>query len=177
MRFLILLLYYAVGYYLPSPTVPFIGPISKWIRTQLCRKLFNYAGKNINVGSHVYFGTGSKISIGDYSGLGSRARIQQTYLSIGKYVMIAEDLLVLGGGHGYNSVEIPMIFQENRPESQLKIKDDVWIGAKVIICPNVGVVGSGAIIAAGSVVTKPVPDYAIVGGNPARIIRYRNDKK
>lgn len=177
MRHLFLLLYYTIGYYSPTSTTPLIGLFSKWIRTQLCRKLFNYTGKCINVGTHVYFGSGSRISLGDYSGFGSRTRIQQAHLTVGRYVMTAEDLLILGGGHKHDSVETPMIFQGNLPESRLEISDDVWIGARVTICPNVGRIGCGAIIAAGSVVTKPVPDYAIVGGNPARIIRYRKKIK
>jgi acetyltransferase-like isoleucine patch superfamily enzyme len=52
------------------------------------------------------------------------------------------------------------------------IGNDVWIGANVTIMDNVRI-GNGAIVAAGSIVTKDVPDYAIVGGNPARVIKYR----
>lgn len=67
-----------------------------------------------------------------------------------------------------------MIRQGTLGKSRLMIHDDVWIGARVTILGNVGTIGKGAIIGAGAVVTKAVPDYAIVGGNPARIIRYRN---
>lgn len=62
------------------------------------------------------------------------------------------------------------IFDDSVPKTM--IGNDVWIGANVII-PGGITIGHGAIIAAGSVVVKDVPDYAIVGGNPARIIRYR----
>ena len=58
-------------------------------------------------------------------------------------------------------------------KTNLVISDDVWIGARVTILGKVNTIGKGAIIAAGSVVTKTVPDYAIVGGNPAKIIRFR----
>lgn len=54
------------------------------------------------------------------------------------------------------------------------IENDVWIGANVTIMDNVRI-GNGAVVAAGSVVTKNVPPYAIVGGNPARVIKYRFD--
>lgn len=55
----------------------------------------------------------------------------------------------------------------------LEIGDDAWIGANAIILPKVGKIGKGAIIGAGSIVTKAVPDNAIVAGNPARIIKMR----
>jgi maltose O-acetyltransferase len=60
----------------------------------------------------------------------------------------------------------------------LQIDDDVWIGARAMILPGCKHIGKGVIIGAGSVVTKDIPDYAIVGGNPARVIKYRinNDK-
>ena len=53
------------------------------------------------------------------------------------------------------------------------IKDNVWFGNNVIVTGNI-TIGEGAIIAVGAVVTKNVPDFAIVGGNPARIIKYRD---
>lgn len=55
------------------------------------------------------------------------------------------------------------------------IGNDVWIGARMIILPGV-TIGTGAIIGAAAVVTKDVPDYAIVGGNPAKIIKFRNNQ-
>lgn len=54
------------------------------------------------------------------------------------------------------------------------IGDDVWIGTRVIILPGVKI-GNGVIIAAGAVVTKDIPDYAVAGGVPAKVIKYRNN--
>jgi maltose O-acetyltransferase len=64
-------------------------------------------------------------------------------------------------------------FEARRP---VIIEDDVWIGINVILLPGL-TVGRGAIVAAGSVVTKDVPPDAIVGGNPARVIRSRGDDR
>lgn len=64
-------------------------------------------------------------------------------------------------------------FQEEKP---VYIGNDVWIGSRVTILPEVKI-GNGCVIGAGAIVTKDVPDYAIVGGNPARVIRYRNQEK
>ena len=58
----------------------------------------------------------------------------------------------------------------------VRIEDDVWIGARAIILAGI-TIGKGAIIGAGAVVTKDVSPYAICVGNPARVIKYRNDEK
>lgn len=70
--------------------------------------------------------------------------------------------------HGYN--------YKNKPTGKpLKIKENVFIGAKSIILFNCSYIGKNSIIGSGSIVTKDVPDNAIVAGNPARIIKYRDD--
>ena len=130
-------------------------------------------GMHSHVQKHAYIGSGSNISMGESSSLGIGFRVHNTYLSIGNYVMMGPDVLIMGGGHIFNSIERPMVQQGGLPKSYLVISDDVWIGTRVTILGKVGKIGKGAIIAAGSVVTKPVPDYAIVAGNPAKIIRFR----
>ena len=65
-----------------------------------------------------------------------------------------------------------MKLQEAAEEKPVIIGNDVWIATRAIILPGVHV-GNGAIIAAGSVVTRDVPDYSIVGGNPAKVIKMR----
>jgi acetyltransferase-like isoleucine patch superfamily enzyme len=59
----------------------------------------------------------------------------------------------------------------------LKIGNDVWCGVNSIILPNVREIGDGAVVAAGAVVNIDIPPYAIVAGNPARIVRYRFEKE
>ena len=61
---------------------------------------------------------------------------------------------------------------EKPKDSNILIEDDVWIGARVIISKRRHI-GKGSILAAGAVVTKDVPEYAIVGGNPAKVIKMR----
>ena len=61
-------------------------------------------------------------------------------------------------------------------QKHLSIGNDVWIGANVIILPGCEKIGDGACIGAGSIVTKDVPPYAIVVGNPAKVLRYRFDQ-
>ena len=59
------------------------------------------------------------------------------------------------------------------PKTPLEIMGDNWIGARVIVLPGCKRIGYGAVIGAGSVLTHDVPDYAVMGGNPARVLKYR----
>jgi maltose O-acetyltransferase len=67
-----------------------------------------------------------------------------------------------------------MRLQGYKDSQPVVIEDDVWLGARVIILPGIRV-GHGAVIGAGAIVTKDVPPFAICVGNPARVIRYRNE--
>ena len=83
--------------------------------------------------------------------------------------------MFLGSGHSFDRLDIPIGQQESKEKTPLDISSDVWIGARAIILPGCKRIGHGAIIGAGSVVTKDVPDYAIMGGNPAKVIKYRKN--
>lgn len=95
-------------------------------------------------------------------------------VTLGRYVMLAPEVAILGGDHVTDRVGTPIIFS-GRPEMpKTIIGDDVWIGFRAII--NAGVtIGDGAIIAAGAVVTKDVEAYSVMGGVPARKIGQRFD--
>ncbi|WP_246608472.1 acyltransferase [Paenibacillus agaridevorans] len=92
-------------------------------------------------------------------------------ITIGDGVRIASHVSLYGFNHGYASTEIP-IFQQPHTSLGIMIGDDVWIGAGAVILDGVRI-GSHVIVAAGAIVTKDVPDYAIVGGNPAKVLRSR----
>lgn len=106
-----------------------------------------------------------------------------TKLIIGNYCSIAGGTtFLLGGEHNLDTISTypfkVRLFGEEREagsKGNIVIKDDVWIGQNAIICSGV-TVGQGAIVAAGAVVTKDVEPYAIVGGNPAKFIKYRLDE-
>lgn len=114
-------------------------------------------GSNVSVGNHCNFnqldvkGSGT-VTFGDYfhSGFGCLIETQS---------------------HNYEGTMIPYDLTFKRYE--VHIGDFVWLGDRVLICGNV-TIGEGAIVAAGSVVVKDVPPCAIVGGNPAKIIKYRD---
>lgn len=104
------------------------------------------------------------------------------HVYIGKFCSIAEKVTIITANHradwittypfGWLIDSIPKNPDHPIPKGDIRIGNDVWIGLGAIILPGIAI-GDGAIIGAGSVVTKDVDDYEIVAGNPARHIRYR----
>jgi maltose O-acetyltransferase len=164
-----LALYYGLARFFPRSNAPY-HMLSKRIRYMLCKRLFKNIGENVNVERLAFFGTGEQMEIGDNSGLGIDCYI--THAKIGKNVMMGPGVLYIKSNHRFDRLDIPMMGQGHTHEKKLTIGDDVWIGARVIFLPGISV-GNGAVIAAGSVVTKDVPDFAVVAGNPARLVRDR----
>lgn len=127
----------------------------------------------------------NKSQIESYSYIGKNCLIQNTH--IGKFCSIANDVLIGLGKHpSENFSTSPIFYRINnalniklvkansdfQEYDHINIGNDVWIGTRAIILDGV-TIGHGAIIAANSVVTKDVPPYSIVGGVPAKIIKYR----
>lgn len=173
MRTIWLILYYSIGKHLPKSTTPVVGNLSKTVRRALCKRLFQTCGNKLNVEKGAYFGNGKDIQAGNEVGFGKNFQCRNVELTVGSYLMMGEDVLFQGGKHHFDNTEIPMGHQGGTGKTPLRIGNDVWIGARVIVLPGCQHIGNGVIIGAGAVVTKDIPDYAIVGGNPAHIIRYR----
>jgi acetyltransferase-like isoleucine patch superfamily enzyme len=127
----------------------------------------------------------SEVSLGDMSYVGARSRLSR--VSVGKFSCIGPEVLVGLGMHPTRDfVSIHPTFYSADKKAQttfsqthiyqefndVVIGNDVWVGARAVILDGL-TIGDGAIVAAGAVVTKNVPPYGIVGGVPARIIRYR----
>lgn len=111
------------------------------------------------------------------------------FADIGSFTSIANGVVLGGGRHPMEWVSMSPVFYEGRDSVKAKfsthsrelvkrvvVGHDVWIGRSAIILPNVAV-GDGAVVGAGSVVTKSVPPYGVVAGNPARLVRFRFDDK
>jgi acetyltransferase-like isoleucine patch superfamily enzyme len=93
-------------------------------------------------------------------------------LTIGNNVIIAQNVVFSGLNHGYEDVEIPIVDQKCSVKT-INIGDDVWIGANSVITAGV-TIGKHAVVAGGSVVTKDVDDFTVVGGNPAKVLKKYN---
>lgn len=112
------------------------------------------------------------IVIGDYSSVNPFCSLNGCGgLVIGSHVRIASHSVIVSSSHRFDDILVPIHEQGVEVKSTI-IGDDVWIGAHSVILGGVQI-GSHSIVGAGSVVTKDVPDYAIVVGSPARIIRMR----
>lgn len=160
------------------------------------RRRFPYASidsgvcltKDTILGSHCHVASNCIVnhsSIGKYSYVCRNGLIQNT--TIGNYCSISNDVLCGLGSHPLGRFSTsPLFYRKNNPlkcslvdddksiveYKQVSIGSDVWVGARTVILDGVSI-GHGAVIAAGAVVTKDVPPYAIVGGIPATILKYR----
>jgi acetyltransferase-like isoleucine patch superfamily enzyme len=119
------------------------------------------------------------IHVGDNTDLGYRPVLLATRstIRIGSDVIFGPEVTIRGGNHRFDIVGLPIravTDEMKRPDDDLGvvIEDDVWIGTRAIILHGV-TVGRGAVIGAGSVVTKSVPPFTIAAGSPARVIRQR----
>ena len=96
-------------------------------------------------------------------------------LDIGEDTQIGFESIVLTSSHRFDDTRRPVI-QQGRVYGAVDIGSDVWLGVRVIVLAGV-TIGDHAIVGAGSVVTNDVPDWAIVAGQPATLIRYRNGRR
>ncbi|WP_421813328.1 acyltransferase [Flagellimonas sp.] len=139
------------------------------IRSFLVRNYLSSCGKNLRVkkGAEISL----KSTVGNHSELGTRCMIQSS-VQIGDYVIMGPDVKIYSRNHLFSSLEKPI---KNQGKGYFKtiIGNDVWLGANVIITAGCRI-GNHVVVAAGAVVTKDIPDYAVVGGVPAKILKYRN---
>ena len=164
-------LYSLIGIHLPDADDA--NAIPNRIRYWMAKQFLKHCGKNVNISKGARID--SDISIGDNSGIGANSMLNGS-ITIGDNVMMGEECVVFHQNHRFDRLDIPMCQQGFSESKPVRIGNDVWIGMRVTILPGV-TVGNHAIIGAGAVVTKDVPDYAIVGGNPARILRMRNEPR
>ena len=169
MNRLSLFLYYLIFQHLPMQ--PFPGyRLGYWLRGKVVSRLFKRCGRNPIVKNKCYFGDGSKISLGNNAQLGQNARLQGE-IAIGDDCVMGPDVIIMATYHKIADPDVPIRLQGGG-ENPVVIGDDVWLGTRAIILPGV-TLGNHCIVGAGAVVTKSFPDYSIVGGVPARILRMR----
>ncbi len=168
-----LIAYYGFAKHFPTQPMPGYK-IGYFLRRLLVRFIADECGKDIIVKQNAYIGSGTGLRIGDRSQIGHNSRIGQ-YVTIGKDVLMGPDVVIMANSHAFERLDIPINKQGALEIKPIVIGDDVWIGTRVIILPGV-TIHDKAVIAAGAIVTKDIPEAAIAGGNPAKVIRYRGDR-
>ena len=154
------------------PSARFTAVFSNWRVWYLQKvlKIMDIGGNRSMIGPNLYIGKGNKVRIGTGCRINENVYLEK--VTLGKDVLIAPNVSILSRMHEFASIDIPMSLQGYREEKEVVIGDDVWLGRNVVVLPGV-TIGQGAIVAAGAVVTKDIPEFAIVGGVPASLISTR----
>lgn len=141
-----------------------------WLYTRRLRRMAQKCGRNVYVGGKSVF-TG-KIYLGDNCNFNGMCIQGNGTVIIGDNFHSGIECMMVTQNHDYDTGDfIP--YGTGFDYKTIVIEDNVWLGNRVTITGNTRI-GEGAIVAAGSVVCKDVPPFAIVGGNPAKVIKYRN---
>lgn len=127
--------------------------------------------RRAKIGGRSNFGKGRRITIGEDFFCGVDCHFAAPAV-IGERVMFAPRVALVGGDHKIDNTGLILMDTGRDIYRTIEIGDGAWLGYGAIVMHGVSI-GDGAIVAAGSVVTKDVPPLAIVGGNPAELIRYR----
>ena len=138
------------------------------------KKRIIHKGKFISIFPNIHLTHPEDIYMGDFTRIqsGFRQISKSGRIIIKKYSGIAPDCIFINNSH-VPTVGVPHFLLAplhiNDKDNDIIVEEDVWIGARCILLPNC-IIGRGAIVGAGSIVTKPVPPYAVVAGAPAKII-------
>lgn len=141
---------------------------SCYLRRIIAKRIAGYCGDNTNIGRSLRVDW-ANLRIGNNSGIGNYSKIEGAL--IGSNVLMGEEVCIYCRNHEFDKREL--ILEQGYTSDLIPvIEDDVWIGDRAIILRG-RTIGRGAIIGAAAVVTKDVPPYTVVAGNPAREIGKR----
>lgn len=146
------------------------------LRGEFWKRIFKYqcasTGQHIGISCFCPISSAAEVQVGDYFHSNGLRIMGHGKVIIGQYFHSGENCKIMLGSHDYDGGEaIP--YGKKFTSKKVTIGDFVWIGTDASIIGNV-TIGEGAIIGYGAVVVKDVPPYAIVGGNPAKVIKYRD---
>ncbi len=161
-------LYLTIAQYLPQSDAVINKPFRSF-RNWSAGMMIKSHGRNIGIGRRARIS--SRVTIGDNSGIGHRCELLGE-VHIGNDVLMGPEVIFFTVNHNYQDRSKTILSQGRSVEKPIFIENDVWIGRRAMIMPGV-TIGKGAVVAAGTIVTKDVPPFAVVGGVPAKIIKHR----
>lgn len=153
-----------IGKWLPISYHPG-GRIGRYFREFCAKKIVKSIGHGCNIEKGAVLQ--HSIKIGNNSGIGVNCVIGPGTI-IGNGVMMGPDCLIYTHNHKFDKDLLR--YNGDTEINPVNIEDNVWIGARCIILPGV-TVGKGSTIGAGAIVTKNVPEYTVVAGNPAKVVK------
>jgi len=144
--------------------------IRKFFYCRITHGKFKRLGHKVTIRSE-HIGYRGKVKFGKNILLNNNVTLDITgNLSVGNHVIISDNVIVYTHSHDYENAESNDWKHPVCP-TFLVIEEGAWIGANALILPSVKKIGRGAVVGAGSVVTKDVDDYTVVAGNPAKLLR------
>lgn len=148
--------------------------VGRWVRSKALPPYFAKFGRNTVIQDHFRVTNPEKVSIGSHCNFAQCVFITGGGgVTIGDYVGLGPDVKIWSVNHRYEDPDKPWMLQ-GYDQHPVVIEDDVWLGANCFVMPGV-TIGRGAILSAGTVLMKSVPPFAIVAGNPGRIIGWRKN--
>lgn len=143
--------------------------ISRWLYTRRAKRIARKCGIGLKVNGKSVFG--GSVYFGDNCNFNGMQVLGNGSVYFGNNFHSGIECMIITQNHNYEGKMIP--YDDTYIYKTVIIEDNVWFGNRVTVTGNV-TIGEGAIIAAGSLVCKDVPKYAIVGGNPAKELKYRD---
>jgi acetyltransferase-like isoleucine patch superfamily enzyme len=140
--------------------------------------------RGLELGDNVYIGRNAilsckegSITVGDCTNISANCSLlSETEISLGRYCFLASNCyLVAGGNHSFNDLSRPIMFQPSVSKGGIRVGDDVWLGAGVIVLDGAAI-GPGTVVGAGAVVTGPLPEYAVAVSSRRLVITDRREK-
>lgn len=147
-----------------------------WLYTCLQVRLlyrFRAVGKHVRLGRRLFVFP-RRVTLGSYCYIGAGSYLDGD-ITIGDHSMLANNVAIVGGDHAFSTPGVTMRDGGREAWRPTILGRDVWIGHGAIIINGISI-GDGALVAAGSVVTKDVAAFSVVAGNPARHIKWRFDE-
>ena len=162
--------YYFFAYHLPENQ--WVGG-SLWnaLRVFFARPMLRECGKDIHIDRHVNFGKGDSLTLKDHSGLGAYSKLIGD-ITLERWAATSFDIFITAYGRKMDRTDIHILYQGKVPDEPVILGEGTVLFASVIILPGVHT-GEGCVIGAAAVVTRDVPPYCVVAGNPARVVKWR----